>query len=153
MFYTVPFIFFPFHFFSSRFLCLPLIIRILVATARMTKKFIFIISVAVATAVAVSTVIALTLRNKTDDGGDNPECSGPTEPDVAPDLEPVADPEDPAVLDPQLVEPIGVIGTVEERGRGLRQSKWADPTFDPVAARRARGLPGTYREEEQGGWL
>jgi len=32
---------------------------------------------------------------------------------------------------------------------GLQESKWALPDFDPVKARKARGLPGTYKEEQE----
>jgi len=32
---------------------------------------------------------------------------------------------------------------------GLRESKWAVAGLDPVKARRARGLPGTYKEEQK----
>jgi hypothetical protein len=53
---------------------------------------------------------------------------------------PVMEPE-PAVAEPE-----------EERGNGLRDSRWADAGFNPVEARRARGLPGTHREAERGGW-
>lgn len=32
---------------------------------------------------------------------------------------------------------------------GLKESKWAVAGLDPVKARRARGLPGTYKEEQK----
>jgi hypothetical protein len=31
---------------------------------------------------------------------------------------------------------------------GLRDSKWAIPGVDPIRDRKARGLPGTFREEQ-----
>jgi len=32
---------------------------------------------------------------------------------------------------------------------GLKESKWVVPGLDPVKKRRARGLPGTYEEEQK----
>lgn len=32
---------------------------------------------------------------------------------------------------------------------GLKESKWAFAGHDPVKARKARGLPGTYKEEQK----
>jgi hypothetical protein len=32
---------------------------------------------------------------------------------------------------------------------GLLDSKWAIPGVDPIRDRKARGLPGTYREEQE----
>ncbi|KAN0074847.1 hypothetical protein V8E54_007458 [Elaphomyces granulatus] len=41
----------------------------------------------------------------------------------------------------------------EIRGRSLRESKWSIPDFDPVKARKASGLFGTFQEEHKASWL
>jgi hypothetical protein len=50
-------------------------------------------------------------------------------------------------------KPTGSEKTLDEATRtkeaGLKESKWAWSGFDPVKARRARGLPGTYKEEQE----
>jgi hypothetical protein len=66
-------------------------------------------------------------------GPDHPEPTAPVEPEAGP-----AEP--PATLP-------------RERGNGLRSSRWAVEGYDPIAARRARGLPANHREAEEGGWL
>ncbi|KAN0072160.1 hypothetical protein V8E54_009889 [Elaphomyces granulatus] len=42
----------------------------------------------------------------------------------------------------------------EPTGTSLKDSKWSFPGgLDPIAKRKARGLPGTFKEEQKGSWL
>ena len=72
-------------------------------------------------------------------------------------------PDTPATVDPPT-EPLKVTGSQpmvnaaepnQERGRSLRESRWAnpDPDSNPIEDRRARVFPGTHREAEERGWL
>jgi hypothetical protein len=52
-------------------------------------------------------------------------------------------------VEPELEPPVTLPG---ERPNGLQQSRWAYE-FDPLEARRERGLPATHREAEEATWL
>ena len=78
--------------------------------------------------------------------GPDTEVTEVTEP-TAP-VEPEAGPAEPLVES----EPEPPVTLPGERPNGLQQSKWAYE-FDPLEARRERGLPATYREAEEAAWL
>jgi hypothetical protein len=92
--------------------------------------------VTVVVAVAVVASAAFFLCPEADDT--HTGTPGPAEP--TPPVEPEAGPAEPPATLPG------------ERGNGLRNSRWAVDGYDPIAARRARGLPATHREAEEGGW-
>lgn len=56
----------------------------------------------------------------------------------------------PGAAEPPVEPPTEPV-TLPERGSSLRQRRLGNDWFDPIADRRARGLPATYREAEEAG--
>jgi hypothetical protein len=107
---------------------------------------------------AVAMAVAVTINNHNKETGETGDKEAGETGDVTPDTPDTPITVDPPTEPPKVTGPQPTVNAAEpdqERGRSLRESRWAnpDPDFNPIEDRRARGLPGTHRETEERGWL